>query len=112
MDRTCTRCHRPFALADLSREETNNLEAGRKAAGLEGVKFLYLHGPACGMADLFWAVLPLETGFAEDYAAHRGARGKGARGGPARRPRPGTRRGLVVASVPLLQPRGCSATLA
>ena len=41
-----------FALPDLSREETGNLEAQRKANGLEGVKFLYFHCPACGMDDM------------------------------------------------------------
>ena len=73
MPRDCTRCRRPFALADLSREETGNLEAERKATGLEGVKFVYFHCPACGMDDIFVAILPLETEFAEDYEARREA---------------------------------------
>ena len=71
MQRDCTRCHRPFDLADMSREETGNMEAQRKAAGLEGVKFLYFHCPACGMNDIFVAILPLETEFVEDYEARR-----------------------------------------
>ena len=73
MQRDCTRCHRPFALTDLSREETSNLEAGRKAKGLEGVKFLYFQCPACGMSDIFVAILPLDTEFVEDYQARREA---------------------------------------
>ncbi len=73
MQRDCTRCRRPFTLTDLSREETGNLEAGRKAAGLEGVNFLYFHCPACGMDDIFVAILPLATEFAEDYEARREA---------------------------------------
>jgi hypothetical protein len=73
MHRDCTRCRRPFTPADLSREETSNLEAERKANGLEGVKFLYFHCPACGMDDIFVAILPLETEFAEDYEARRDA---------------------------------------
>lgn len=64
----------------MSREETENLEAGRTAAGLEGVKFLYFHCPACGMDDIFVAILPLETEFAEDYEARREAMEKVARG--------------------------------
>jgi hypothetical protein len=80
MQRECTRCHRPFALTDLSREETENLEAGRTAAGLEGVKFLYFHCSACGMDDIFVAILPLETEFAEDYEARREAMEKVVRG--------------------------------
>ena len=65
MSRNCTRCRRPFDLADLRREETQNLEAQRMANGLEGVKFLYFSCPACGMDDIFVAILPLETEFAE-----------------------------------------------
>jgi hypothetical protein len=73
MPRDCTRCRRPFALADLSREETGNLEAQRKSSGLEGVKFVYFHCPGCGMDDIFVAILPLPTEFAEDYEARRAA---------------------------------------
>ncbi len=73
MSRNCTRCHRPFALENLSREETTNMEAQRKASGLEGVKFLYFHCPGCGMNDIFVAILPLETEFAPDYEARRDA---------------------------------------
>src|SRR4029434_6610074 len=80
MARHCTRCDREFALGDLSREESTNLEAGRRAAGLEGVRFLYFHCPACGMDDIFVAILPLETEFAEDYHARREAMEKVVRG--------------------------------
>src|SRR4051812_50207149 len=80
MQRVCTRCRRPFTLADLSREETGNMEAGRKATGLEGVKFVYFHCPACGMDDIFVAILPRETEFAEDYEARREAMERGVRG--------------------------------
>lgn len=73
MPRDCTRCRRPFAVADLSREETRNMEAERKASGLEGVKFLYFHCPGCGMDDIFVAVVPLETEFVEDFEARRDA---------------------------------------
>jgi hypothetical protein len=71
--RDCTRCGRSFTLPDLSREETGNLEAERKANGMEGIRFLYFHCPACGMNDIFVAILPLETEFAEDYEARRDA---------------------------------------
>ena len=73
MHRDCTRCRRPFTLADMSREETDNLEVGRKANGLEGVNFLYFHCPVCEMNDIFVAILPLEMEFAEDYHARREA---------------------------------------
>lgn len=73
MTRDCTRCCRPFDLADLSREDSANLEAERKAHGLEGVKFLYFRCPSCGMDDIFVAVVPRATEFAEDYEARRAA---------------------------------------
>jgi len=73
MSRECTRCGRLFELADLSREETENFESQRKAVGLEGVKFLYFHCTACGMDDIFVAIVPLETEFVEDYEARRDA---------------------------------------
>ena len=73
MTRDCTRCRRPFTLADLSREDSANLEAERKATGLEGVKFSYFHCPGCGMDDIFVAVVPRATEFAEDYEARRAA---------------------------------------
>jgi hypothetical protein len=73
MTRDCTRCCRPFELADLSREDSANLEAERAAHGLEGVKFLYFRCPSCGMNDIFVAVVPRETEFAEDYEARRDA---------------------------------------
>jgi hypothetical protein len=80
MQRTCTQCRHPFTLADLSREETANLESERKAHGLEGIKFLYFHCPACGMDDIFVGILPLETEFIEDYEARRDAMEKVVRG--------------------------------
>ena len=80
MHRDCTRCRRPFALADLSREETENLEAGRKATGLEGVKFVYFHCPACGMDDIFVNILPLAGEPAEAFEARRAAMEKVVRG--------------------------------
>jgi hypothetical protein len=73
MSRPCTRCGRPYTLADLSREDTGNLEAERRAAGLDGVKFLYFHCPACGTDDIFVAIVPLDTELAEDYEARRDA---------------------------------------
>jgi hypothetical protein len=73
MARDCTRCCRPFELADLSREDSANLEAERAANGLEGVKFLYFRCPACGMDDIFVAVVPRATEFVEDYEARRDA---------------------------------------
>ena len=69
MHYACTRCIRFYTHSDLAREEFEDMEAQRKSAGLEGVRFLYFHCTACDMDDIFVAVLPLETEFAEDYEA-------------------------------------------
>jgi hypothetical protein len=58
MRRNCTRCTRPFAPADLSRDDSKNLEHDRKAAGLVGVRFLYYRCPGCGTDDIFVDILP------------------------------------------------------
>jgi hypothetical protein len=96
MQRDCTRCRRPYTLADLSREETGNLEAERKATGLEGVKFVYFRCPACGQDDIFVAILPLATEFAQDFEARRDAMEKVVRGLHAD--------GVAAVVVPLLGP--------
>jgi hypothetical protein len=80
MPRDCTRCRRQYTLSDLSSEETENMEAQRREAGLEGVKFLYFRCPKCGMDDIFVAILPRETEFAQDYEARRDAMEKVVRG--------------------------------
>ena len=69
----CTRCGRPFAPEDLWRDESAGMEAERKAAGLEGVRFLYLHCPACGMDDILVGVLPLPGESRDDYLERRAA---------------------------------------
>jgi DNA polymerase II small subunit/DNA polymerase delta subunit B len=73
MHRECTRCKRPFAPADLRRDESKNMLTQRKAAGLEGVRFLYYHCAGCGMDDIFVDILPLESEPAEDYQTRRDA---------------------------------------
>jgi hypothetical protein len=71
MKRECTRCRRPFTKADLAREETTNMEAQRKDAGLEGVRFLYCRCSNCGMHDIFVDILPLAGESADDFQARR-----------------------------------------
>lgn len=73
MRRECTRCKRQFVPADLQREESKNMAAQRKAAGLEGVRFVYYHCAECGMNDIFVDIVPLESELAEDYQARRAA---------------------------------------
>ena len=71
MKRECTRCRRPFTPADLVRDQTRNMEAQRKAAGLEGVRFLYCRCPSCGMDDIFVDILPLSGESPDDFRARR-----------------------------------------
>ena len=73
MYRECTRCKRPFIPADLRREETKNMVTQRKAANLEGVRFLYYHCADCGMNDIFVDIVPRESESAEDYEVRRDA---------------------------------------
>ena len=71
MHRECTRCRRPFLPSDLRREESKNMLAQRRAAGLEGVRFLYYHCGGCGMDDIFVDIVPLEAEAVEDFEARR-----------------------------------------
>jgi hypothetical protein len=71
MKRECTRCRRPFAPVDLAREESKNMEADRKAAGLEGVRFVYYRCPDCGTDDIFVDILQLEGEGDEDFGRRR-----------------------------------------
>jgi hypothetical protein len=73
MDRECTRCQRPFMPADLCRSESKGMEAERKAARLEGVRFLYYHCPACDTDDIFVDILPLEGESHDSYLERRNA---------------------------------------
>ena len=71
MNRGCTRCGRRFTPDDLVREESRNLERERRAARLEGVRFLYLHCPDCGTNDIFVALLPRPGESPKDFRARR-----------------------------------------
>jgi hypothetical protein len=70
MKRECTRCGRPFTPPDLARTESKNMEADRKAAGLEGVRFLYYRCP-CGTDDIFVDILPRPDEPAEAFDRRR-----------------------------------------
>jgi hypothetical protein len=56
---SCTRCSRPFGAIDLARDETEDMEADRTAAGLRGVRFHYYSCPECGATDIFVDIVPL-----------------------------------------------------
>jgi len=71
MMRTCSHCHKEFTPQELSREDSKGLEAERKALGLEGVLFRYYTCSACGRADIFVDILPLEGESDEAFRRRR-----------------------------------------
>lgn len=71
MMRMCTRCGRAFTPPDLAREESREMEAERRAAGLQGVLFRYYDCPACGQADIFVDVAALAGETPEDFRRRR-----------------------------------------
>lgn len=58
MLRNCTHCHKEFTSQELSREETKEMEAERRALGLQGVLFRHYTCSACGGSDIFVDILP------------------------------------------------------
>jgi hypothetical protein len=71
MMRACTCCRKTFVPRELLREESKGMEAERKALGLEGVLFRYYVCSACGHADIFVDVLPLDGEDEEKFRARR-----------------------------------------
>ncbi len=55
----CPRCGRILTAKDLAREESQGMEAERRALGLEGVKFRYYVCSACHQAEILVRVLRL-----------------------------------------------------
>jgi hypothetical protein len=70
MKRECSRCGRPFTPQDLARTESRNMEADRKAAGLDGVRFLYYRCP-CGTDGIFVDILPRPDEPAQEFDRRR-----------------------------------------
>jgi hypothetical protein len=71
MKRECTRCGRMFTPQDLCRADSRGMEAERKAAGLDGFRFLHYQCPACSMSDIFVDMLPLDGESPEDFDRRR-----------------------------------------
>jgi hypothetical protein len=82
MRRECSDCGRAYEPADLDREQSRGLEADRKAAVLDGVRFLAYRCP-CGAADVFVDILPLADEFAEDFDGRKAAMEEAVRRLPA-----------------------------
>src|SRR4051812_25787242 len=59
MQRGCTNCHRAFTREDFVKDESKELEADRRAAGLRGVHFFDYRCPECGTEDVFLDVFRL-----------------------------------------------------
>ena len=71
MIRFCSHCGKEFTPQELSREDSKGLESERKALGLQGVLFRYYSCSACGEADIFVDVLPLDYESEEEFHRRR-----------------------------------------
>lgn len=71
MMRNCSQCRKEFTPQELSREDSKELEAERKAQGLEGVLFRYYTCSGCGHADIFVDVRSLEGESEEAFLRRR-----------------------------------------
>ena len=71
--RECPHCPRKYTTDDLSREESTNMEAERKAARLEGVRFLYYHCSGCASDNIFVDILSMEGERVEEFESRRAA---------------------------------------
>jgi hypothetical protein len=69
--RECTSCHKPFTPRELAREESKNMEAERKALGLQGLLFRYYTCARCGQAGIFVDLYPLPGETGEDFRQRR-----------------------------------------
>jgi hypothetical protein len=71
MMRECEHCRRPFTPADFVKEESKNMEADRKALGLEGARFLYYSCPGCGRDAIFLDILRRDGETEEEFQRRR-----------------------------------------
>jgi hypothetical protein len=78
MRRACTKCGRPFEPGDLVKDRSRQMEADRRAAGLDGVRFVTYRCP-CGAEDVFIDVLPKDDELAEDFDRRTAAMEEAAR---------------------------------
>jgi hypothetical protein len=72
MTRECEHCRRPFTPADFVKEESEHMEADRKALGLEGVRFRYYRCPGCGHDAIFLDLLHRDGETDADFQKRRG----------------------------------------
>ena len=71
MIRNCSHCQKLFTPSELRKGASRELEAERKALGLEGFVFRCYDCAQCGTADIFVDVLPLEDESDEEFRARR-----------------------------------------
>ena len=79
MTRECPHCHNPLAPQDLSKGTSKEMEAERRALGLEGVRFRFYTCSRCGHDDIFLDVLPLPGEGEADFRARRESLGAAVR---------------------------------
>jgi hypothetical protein len=71
MQRECAACQRRFSPEDFVKEDSMNMEAERKALGLEGVRFLYYTCPNCGHDEIFLDLHHLHGESPEEFNLRR-----------------------------------------
>ena len=71
MQRECRHCHRHFTPGDLVKDLSKEIEAARKAQGVEGVHFRCYACSHCGKDNLFVDVQPLEGESADAYRTRK-----------------------------------------
>ena len=71
MLRNCSHCQKPFTPSELRKELSREMEAERKALGLDGVLFRCYDCARCGTADIFVDVLAREGESDEQFRARR-----------------------------------------
>ena len=71
MQRECSKCGEPFAAKDLVKERSKEMEAERKAQGMQGVRFIEYTCSHCGQADIFVDILQLDRESPEEFEVRK-----------------------------------------
>jgi hypothetical protein len=71
MQRYCSGCDKRLTPQELCKRESQGMEAERKELGLRGLLFRCYDCEACGHADIFVDLYPLEGETAEEFRQRR-----------------------------------------
>jgi len=71
MQRECSKCGEPFAARDLVKDRSKEMEAERKAKGMQGVRFVEYTCSHCGQDDIFVDILQLDNESPEEFQVRK-----------------------------------------